>query len=84
MMHFDLYNLAGIVGAVLVIVVYFATQQRWLSAEDWRFPFANLVGAGFIIASLIADWNLAAFVMEVFWVLISIYCLAQSFRRERR
>ena len=58
--------------------------ERWLSAEDWRFPFANLVGAGFIIASLIADWNLAAFVMEVFWVLISIYGLAQSFRRARR
>jgi hypothetical protein len=81
MMHFDLYNVAGVVGAVLVIVVYFATQQRWLSAEDWRFPFANLLGAGFILVSLMADWNLAAFVVEVFWVLISLYGLAQSLKR---
>jgi hypothetical protein len=64
-----------------VIAVYFATQQRWLSAEDWRFPFANLLGAGFILVSLMADWNLAAFVVEVFWVLISLYGLAQSLKR---
>jgi hypothetical protein len=80
-MPFDLYNLAGMVGAVLIIAAYFATQQRWLSAEDWRFALANLVGAGFIIVSLMAAWNLAAFVIEVFWVLISLYGLAQSFRR---
>jgi hypothetical protein len=80
-MHLDLYNVAGVVGAVLVIVVYFATQQRWLSAEDWRFPLANLLGAGFILVSLMADWNLAAFLMEVFWVLISLYGLAQSLKR---
>jgi hypothetical protein len=80
-MQLDLYNVAGVVGAVLVIVVYFATQQRWLSAEDWRFPFANLLGAGFILVSLVADWNLAAFVVEVFWVLISLYGLAQSLKR---
>jgi hypothetical protein len=81
MMRLDLYNVAGVLGAVLVIVVYFATQQRWLSAEDWRFPFANLLGAGFILVSLVADWNLAAFVVEVFWVLISLYGLAQSLKR---
>jgi hypothetical protein len=81
MMQLDLYNVAGVVGAVLVILVYFATQQRWLSAEDWRFPFANLLGAGFILVSLMADWNLAAFVVEVFWVLISLYGLAQSLKR---
>jgi hypothetical protein len=81
MMRLDLYNVAGVLGAVLVIVVYFATQQRWLSAEDWRFPFANLLGAGFILVSLMADWNLAAFVVEVFWVLISLYGLAQSLKR---
>ena len=81
MMRLDLYNVAGVLDAVLVIVVYFATQQRWLSAEDWRFPFANLLGAGFILVSLMADWNLAAFVVEVFWVLISLYGLAQSLKR---
>ena len=82
MMPVDLYNAAGVVGAALVILVYLGTQQRWLSAEDWRFPFANLVGAGFIIVSLTRYWNLASFVIEVFWVLISLYGLARSWRRQ--
>jgi len=45
MMRVDLYNAAGVIGAALVILVYLGTQQRWLSAEDWRFPFAILLGA---------------------------------------
>ncbi len=81
-MRVDLYNAAGVVGAALVILVYLGTQQRWLSAGDWRFPFANLVGAGFIIVSLTRYWNLASFVIEVFWVLISLYGLARSWRRQ--
>ncbi len=51
---FDLFDVIGISGTGLVIVCYFATQQGWLNASDWRFPAA---------------------VMEVFWVLISLYGL---------
>ena len=79
-MSFDLYTVMGGIGAVLVILVYFATQQRWLTADDWRFPLANLVGAVFILVSLITAWNFAAFLMEVFWSLISIYGLVRSLR----
>jgi hypothetical protein len=32
-----------------------------------------------ILISLFADWNLPAFVMEVFWILISIYGLARHY-----
>ena len=81
MMSFDLSDVAGIIGAALVIVAYFGTQQRWFSADDWPFPLTNLVGAGFIVVSLMSHWNLASFVIEVFWIAISIYGLAQSFRR---
>jgi len=77
---FDLYDAAGLLGAALVIVVYFATQQRWLSSEDWRFPAANLLGAVLIMISLFANWNLASFVIEVFWFAISAYGLSKSVR----
>ena len=79
-MIFDLYTLIGSMGSILVIVVYFATQQGWLTANDWRFPAANLLGAALIIVSLITAWNFAAFLMEVFWSLISIYGLVRSLR----
>ena len=57
----DIYNLIGGIGAAIVIVAYFATQRGRLSADDWRFPLANLLGALLIVISLFADWNLPSF-----------------------
>ena len=79
MTDFALHDLAGVVGSIVVIVAYFATQAGWLSANDPRFAWANLAGAGLIIFSLMVDWNLAAFVMEVFWILISLFGLARYY-----
>jgi hypothetical protein len=51
-MPIALYDLAGLVGAVIIMAAYFANQQRWLPSDDWRFPGANLVGASLILVSL--------------------------------
>src|SRR5436309_1036356 len=48
-MHF--YDVIGFAGAAAIIAAYFANQQRWLRSEDWRYPFANLVGAALILVS---------------------------------
>jgi purine-cytosine permease-like protein len=81
---FALHDAAGVIGSIIVIVAYFATQAGWLGANDPRFAWANLAGAALIITSLMVDWNLAAFVMEVFWILISIYGLARHHAVKRR
>jgi len=77
MPEFGLYDIAGLIGSGIVIIAYFATQAGWFSANDPRFAWANLIGAALIIVSLMMDWNLAAFVMEIFWILISVYGLAR-------
>jgi hypothetical protein len=79
MTGFALHDVAGVIGSILVIVAYFATQAGWFGASDPRFAWANLIGAALIIVSLAVDWNLAAFVMEVFWILISIFGLARYY-----
>ena len=82
MSDFSAYDAAGVAGSVVVIVAYFGTQAGWLTANDPRFAIANLAGAALIITSLMMDWNLAAFVMEVFWILISLYGLARHYSRK--
>ena len=72
------YNLAGLAGVVIVIAAYFANQQRWLRSDDWRFPFANLVGASLIFVSLCFDWNFPSVAIEVFWALISLWGIVKS------
>jgi hypothetical protein len=74
-MGLDLLTIAGVVGSALIIFAYFANQQGWLHAENWRYSLANLVGAVLILVSLITAWNLPAAIMEGFWALISIYGL---------
>ena len=77
----SVHDIAGVIGSVIVIVAYFATQAGWFGAHDPRFAWANLVGAVLIIVSLTADWNLAAFIVEVFWFLISVFGLARYYAR---
>lgn len=78
MFEHGIYDLLGVFGSLMIIAAYFATQRGWVEASDWRFPLANLLGAGLILASLMVAWNLAAFVMEMFWIAISIYGLVRS------
>jgi hypothetical protein len=51
------YDIIGFAGAAIFVGTYFANQQRWLSSEDWRFPFLNLIGAVLILISLIFEWT---------------------------
>jgi hypothetical protein len=74
-MALDLLTIAGVVGSARIVFAYFANQQGWLSAENWIYSLANLVGAVLILVSLITAWNLPAFIIEGFWALISIYGL---------
>ena len=74
-MAFDLFILAGIAGTVIFLAAYFANQQGWLLAEDWRYPLANVVAAMLILVSLITAWNLPAAIIEVIWAAISLYGL---------
>ena len=81
MFQLDIHAALGVVGAIIVMIAYFGTQAGWLRADDPRFAIANLLGAVLIMISLFAAWNLPAFIMEVFWVLISLYGLARYYRK---
>jgi len=77
------YDAIGFVGAAAIVAAYFANQQRWLRSEDWRYPFANLVGAALILVSLFFEWNFPSVVIEIFWVTISLYGMAKSLANPR-
>jgi len=78
----DFFVIAGFIGVAIVLLAYFANQQRWLSAEDWRFPFANALGSCLILLSLVAQWNFPSFVINSCWVAISLWGLFKG-RRSR-
>ena len=77
----NVLTLAGAIGAALVIVAYFCTQQGWLQSDDRRYLLANLAGAALILLSLHAEWNLPSAIIEGFWLAISLFGLAKTRRK---
>lgn len=71
-------NIIGIVGVSMVVFAYFMTQiQKWIATE-LRYLLCNLFGSILIVFSLVFHWNLSSFVIETFWILISIYGLVKQ------
>ena len=76
-MNYGLHDLLGNVGVVLVLVAYLLVQLERVSAIQPPYLIANGLGAFFILVSLVNEFNLSAFAIEVAWLVISIYGLAR-------
>ena len=77
----QLGNIFGLSGMMCFLLAYFMLQRNVWQAQSYRYFGANLAGAILLISSLLIDWNLSAFLLEVAWALISmwgIFKLAQS------
>src|SRR5580765_5037778 len=77
-MSFHLFDLAGFIGVLLIVVAYLLLQLYKLPSSSPRYSLLNAVGALLIMVSLMFAFNLAAFVMEAFWFLISLFGLWRS------
>ena len=73
----------GIAGAMLIVIAYLLVQLRRLDALSLSFSLANGIGAAGIIFSLLNDFNLSAFAIEVFWLAISLYGVVRALRSRK-
>ena len=76
-MNFDLFDLAGFVGVLLIVLAYLLLQLDKLPSSALSFSLLNAVGSLLITLSLIFKFNVSAFLIEVFWFLISLIGLAK-------
>src|SRR5882724_1482026 len=77
-MNFHLFDLAGFIGVLLIVVAYLLLQLDKLPSSSPRYSLLNAGGALLIIVSLIFAFNLSAFIVEAFWFLISLLGLWRS------
>ena len=67
-----IHNIVGLVGVVGIVGAYFLSQiGRW-SNMSVAYLSTNLVSSILIMVSLFFHWNLASFIIEVFWAGISL------------
>ena len=82
-------QIVSVLGSLLVLVAYVASQFGYLSAKGLAYAFANIVGSGIlaVVAALEAQWGFL--VLEGAWALVSLVAVVRqkakaNTHRERR
>lgn len=70
-MEYAWHDLAGNLGVVLVLAAYLWLQLDKIDSRGLWYSLLNGLGAALILYSLLYEFNLSAFVVELLWVLIS-------------
>ncbi len=79
-MNIAWYDLVGTTGVVMILVAYFLAQTQRVSSQSLGYSAINLVGSVLIAISLLYDFNLASFIIEVAWISISLYGIVRARR----
>ena len=82
-------QLVSVLGSLLVLVAYVASQFGYLSSKGLAYAIANIVGSGIlaVVAALEAQWGFL--VLEGAWALVSLVAVVRqkakaNTHRERR
>lgn len=71
-MGYHWHDLAGNLGVTAIVAAYLALQMGWVEGRSLRYSVANAAGALLVLLSLAVEFNLSAFLMEAFWLAISL------------
>jgi hypothetical protein len=79
-MEYHWYDFVGNIGVSLILIAYFLLQTEILNSKSVKFSILNLIGAFLILVSLYFEFNLSAFLIEFFWLLISLIGIVKSLK----
>lgn len=79
----DIFQLIGFVGMIFIIWAYFILQVGKYSVDSIYYQLLNLIGAILLIISLFVHFNLGSFLIEIFWIVITLYGLYKSLKSKK-
>jgi len=74
-MSYGWHDLVGNLGVMLVLGTYLLVQMERMDLRHPGYSICNALGAMLIIVSLFYNFNLSSLVIEIVWLLISLYGL---------
>jgi len=83
-MKYGWYDFAGNVGVAMMVFAYLLLQMGKLRINDLSYSLTNAIGAVLVLISLLYSFNLSAFLVETFWLLISLFGLIKFLRSTRQ
>ena len=76
-------DVIGIAGVIMVLYAYLYIQIGRLQRSDLSFSMINFVGSILILISLLHTMNIASFVIEIAWLLISAYGIHRCLKHRK-
>jgi predicted membrane protein len=73
-------DIIGMLGTGLVVLAYYLLQLERVDSRSLAYNLMNLFGAVFLLISLCFTFNLASFVIELFWIGASLIGLWKLFK----
>ena len=65
-------DIIGGIGVALIVITYFLLQIGKIKSTQLLYSLMNVIGSLLILISVFKNWNLSSFLIEVFWILISL------------
>ena len=81
-MSYHWHDFVGNIGVFLILATYLLLQLDKIDSQALKFSMLNAMGAAAILLSLNFEFNLSAFIIESFWLLISLIGIAKFFARK--
>lgn len=78
-----IFDIIGMIGVFMILIVYGAVQLDKMDVKSTAYSVVNAVGAVLILISLYVTFNLASFVIEVAWLVMSIFGIYQALKRKK-
>ncbi len=78
-MQLNWYDIIGSIGVFIIILTFVLLQFGKVRSEQLIYSVLNAVGASLIVFSLFFNFNFSAFIVEFFWILISIFGIIKYF-----
>ncbi|MGB7202936.1 MAG: hypothetical protein WBD16_11850 [Pyrinomonadaceae bacterium] len=81
-MTYAWYDIIGTLGVAVIILAYVLLQIERLRSEQLMYSLLNAVGATLILISLWYSFNFPSFVVEFFWLVISLFGIGKYLRQK--
>ncbi|MGI8811798.1 MAG: CBU_0592 family membrane protein [Pyrinomonadaceae bacterium] len=82
-MSYAWYDIIGTIGVAVIIITYVLLQFEKVGSEQVAYSLLNAVGAALILVSLYFSFNLPSFIVEFFWMLISLFGIGKYLVKKR-
>lgn len=79
-MTYAWYDVVGTLGVTAIIFAYILLQLGRLRSDQLAYSLLNAAGASLILVSLYFSFNFPSFIVEFFWLLISLFGIGKYLR----